>query len=103
MHFTPNRNDIVPNDGTLLLTLNGSVIKCVIETKFLGVIIDDKLEWQSHTSYLNYKLKYEIGKLHRMKSFIPKHLYKDMDSQKQLKLCRFPQRTCKLMQLKVVI
>ena len=27
----------------------------------------------------------------------------DMDSQKQLKLCRFPQRTCKLMRLKVVI
>ena len=26
-----------------------------------------------------------------------------MDSQKQLKLCRFPQRTCKLMRLKVVI
>ena len=78
MHFTPNRYDIVPNDGTLLLTLNGSVIKCVIETKFLGVIIDDKLEWQSHTSYLNYKPKYEIGKLHRMKSFIPKHLYKDI-------------------------
>ena len=45
MHFTPNRNDIVPNDGTLLLTLNGSVIKCVTETKFLGVIIDDKLKW----------------------------------------------------------
>ena len=78
MHFTPNRNDIVPNDGTLLLTLNGSVIKRVIETKFLGVIIDDKLKWQSHTSYLNSKLKCEIGKLHRMKSCIPKHLYKDI-------------------------
>ena len=51
MHFTPNRNDIVPNDGTLLLRLNGSVIKRVIETKFLGVIIDDKLKWQSHTSF----------------------------------------------------
>ena len=78
MHFTPNRNDIVPNDGTLLLTLNRSVIKRVIETKFLGVIIDDKLKWQSHTSYLNSKLKCEIGKLHRMKSCIPKHLYKDI-------------------------
>ena len=78
MHFTPNRNDIVPNDGTLLLTLNGSVIKRVIETKFLGVIIDDKLKWQSHTSYLNSKLKCEIGKLHRKKSCIPKHLYKDI-------------------------
>ena len=36
MHFTPNCNDIVPNDGTLLLTLNGPVIKRVIETKFVG-------------------------------------------------------------------
>ena len=30
-------------------------------------------------------------------------IYAKMDSQKQLKLCRFPQRTCKLMRLKVVI
>ena len=66
MHFTPNRNDIVPNDDTLLLTLNGSVIKRVIETKFLGVIIEDKLKWQSHTSYLNFKFKCEIGKLHKI-------------------------------------
>ena len=33
----------------------------------------------------------------------PIYLYISMDSQKQLKLCRFPQRTCKLMRLKVVI
>ena len=61
MHFTPNRNDIVPNDGTLLLTLNGSVIQGVIETKFLGVIIDDKLKWRRaskgilHTSESYFK------------------------------------------------
>ena len=61
MHFTPNRNDIVPNYGTLLLTLNGSVIKRVIATKFLGVIINDKLKWQSHISYLNSKLKCETA------------------------------------------
>ena len=30
-------------------------------------------------------------------------IYSIMESQKQLKLCRFPQRTCKLMRLKVVI
>ena len=44
MHFTPNRNDKVPNDGTMLLTLNGLVIKRVKETKFLGVIIDENLK-----------------------------------------------------------
>ena len=31
------------------------------------------------------------------------YIYIYMDSQKQLKLCRFPQRTCKLMRSKVVI
>ena len=36
------------------------------------------MKWQSHTSYLNSKLKCEIGKLHRMKCCIPKHLYKDI-------------------------
>ena len=36
MHFSPNRNDKVPNDGTMLLTLNGLVIKRVKKTKFLG-------------------------------------------------------------------
>ena len=37
------------------------------------------------------------------KASIPEYIYRYMDSQKQLKLCRFPQRTCKLMRLKVVI
>ena len=44
VHFSPNRNDKVPNDGTMLLTLNGLVIKRVKETKFIGVIIGKKPE-----------------------------------------------------------
>ena len=44
----------------------------------------------------------------RVRYFVPParlrgYIYIYMDSQKQLKLCRFPQRTCKLMRLKVVI
>ena len=41
--------------------------------------------------------------LWRQYHIINTYLYVHMDSQKQLKLCRFPQRTCKLMRLKVVI
>ena len=78
MHFTPNRNDKVPNDGTMLLTLNGLVIKRVKETKFLGVIIDENLKWDVHTKYLNSKLKCEIGKLNRIKKCIPKIAYKEL-------------------------
>ena len=67
MHFSPNRNDKVPNDGTMLLTLNELVIKRDKETKFLGVIIDENLKWDVHTKYLNSKLKSEMGKLNRIK------------------------------------
>ena len=78
MHFLPNRNDKVPNDGTMLLTLNGLVIKRAKETKFLGVIVDENLKWDVHTKYLNSKLKCEIGKLNRIKKCIPKIAYKEL-------------------------
>ena len=70
IHFSPNRNDRVPNNGTMLLTLNGLVIKRVKETKFLGVIIDEM--------GCTYKLKCEIGKLNRIKKCIPKIAHKEL-------------------------
>ena len=62
----------------LNLVLGQNVIKCVKETKFLGVIIDNKLSWDAHIKYLNSKLKCEIGKLNRMKHVIPNELYKNL-------------------------
>ena len=61
--------------------------------------------------YLYSRLQSLLRKLRRKKKVVRhtqflgfgKNIYIEMDSQKQLKLCRFPQRTCKLMRLKVVI
>ena len=55
--LSPILKDTVPNDGTLLLSINGIVIKRVQETKFLGVIFDEKLKWGPLIKYLNSKLK----------------------------------------------
>ena len=46
---------------------------------------------------------YVLGRPTNNDTCIKINQYIYMDSQKQLKLCRFPQRTCKLMRLKVVI
>ena len=49
MHFKPrekNSKEII--DMKLELKINDTVIKKVSETKFLGVIIDDKLSWKLH-------------------------------------------------------
>ena len=79
IHFTPgNTKNDESISNELILTLNNTVIKRVEETKFLGVIIDKNLNWKPHTAYLASKLKCEVGKLCRMRRFIPKELYKDL-------------------------
>ena len=78
MHFTSNRKEVTADDDMLNLVLGQNFIKCVKETKFLGVIIDNKLSWDAHIKYLNSKLKCEIGKLNRMKHVIPNKLYKNL-------------------------
>ena len=74
MHFKPSKrtkNLLTENDNNMFLTLNGRIVKCVKETKFLGIIIDDELKWESHTNYLNSKLKCEVGKLNQIIKQIP--------------------------------
>ena len=79
IHFSPRgfKDDNSFNDQNVL-TLNSTVIKQVEDTKFLGVIIDKNLNWKPHTSYLTTKLKCEVGKLCRMRRFIPKELFNDL-------------------------
>lgn len=79
IHFTPpgfKEDKNTYNDNAIIL--NNAVIKRVSETKFLGVIIDSDLNWKPHQSYLTTKLKCEVGKLCRMRRFIPKELYNDI-------------------------
>ena len=78
IHFRPSRaKEEVENDENIL-TLNNVVIKKVQEAKFLGVIIDDQLNWKTHTQSLNSKLKCEVGKLCRIRHIVPKKYYKDL-------------------------
>ena len=39
------------------------------ETKFLGLIIDDKLSWKSHTKHVHYIFSKIIGLLYRVPDF----------------------------------
>ena len=46
---------------------DGERIERVSETKFLGIIIDDKLSWKNHVSYLCKKLQKSMGILRKVK------------------------------------
>ena len=80
MYFNPKRSDNndCDDDDELTLALNGTIVKQVSETKFLGVIIDNKLSWTPHLKALNSKLKRECGRLYSIKRNIPKHLHNQL-------------------------
>ena len=60
------------------IKINGHTIKEVTSTKFLGVIIDNKLSWVPHIETLYKKLKSATGILNRITKFIPKDNYKSL-------------------------
>ena len=65
-----------PYGSEPVLKINGHKLKKVDKVKFLGVIIDDKLNWEAHIEYLKAKLNLSIIMIKRIKKFIPKPEFK---------------------------
>jgi len=57
-------------DTSLSIKINNMEIECVHETKFLGVIIDDKCLYKSHINYIANKISKFVGILHRAKGIL---------------------------------
>ena len=76
MYFSPSKHENSDQNRSLLL--NDYEIKQVSETKFLGVIIDDKLNWGPHIKNLITKLRSCTGQICRIKHNIPQELHKDI-------------------------
>ena len=67
-----------PFERTSKIKINGHAIKEVDQTKFLGIIIDNKLTWLPHVENLHKKLKSATGTLRRIRHNIPKENYKSL-------------------------
>ena len=78
MHFSPTNRDNNSSSDEYKLCINNKIIKQVTETKFLGVIIDDKLSWVPHISNLVKTLRSKTGMIYNIKKYIPKSLYKEI-------------------------
>ena len=83
IHFKPRlnnserktcaRNRIVGNE--LQLFINGQKIKKTDKVRYLGIVIDENLDWNEHIEYLQQKLNSCIITIKRIKKFIPKNQY----------------------------
>jgi len=88
MHFEPSRETnencsrtmpfVSNRHASKAIYINNVPIKKVSETKFLGVIIDDKLNWSAHILYLTKKLRSAAAVLCRIRHSIPNENYKNI-------------------------
>ena len=61
-----NKKVIQPN---VTIEINDQPITCVTKTKFLGVIIDNKLTWKEHISYICGKVAKGIGIISKVRKY----------------------------------
>ena len=78
MHFRPGLSRTTqtcararPYEKNLKLKLDDEKVQKVQSTRFLGVIIDDKLSWDPHLDHLTSKLNLSIVAIKRIYQFIP--------------------------------
>ena len=64
------RNKKLPN-GNLTIKIDDTVIEQVNNTKFLGVIINNKLTWDEHIKTIYNKVSKSIGIIYRIRHNIP--------------------------------
>jgi hypothetical protein len=69
MLFGRKKVDTVANVSSVIL--NNCVLERVVSTKFLGVIVDDKLNWNEHISYVSLKISQILGAFRKLKYKLP--------------------------------
>ena len=63
---------------SISINVRDHTIKEVTETKFLGVIIDNKLCWKAHINYISKKISKSISLLKMLKYTFPSRILKSM-------------------------
>ena len=50
--------------------IQGNIIDHVNATQFLGIIIDNKLNWSDHINYIKNKISKSLGIIYKIRSFL---------------------------------
>ena len=63
---------------TMVISIFSDVLKCVHETKYLGVMIDENLKWGSQAKFLQTKISRALGLLKYAKQFVQEETLRNM-------------------------
>ena len=64
--------------GNISIDINNHTIKEIDERKFLGIMLDNKLKWQSHIRHISNKISKSVAILRYLKFTFPKYILKTL-------------------------
>ena len=59
---------------SISIRLGNKIIKQFRSVKFLGIYLDDRLNFNDHVSYLSKKLSKTVGIMYKMSRFLTPHI-----------------------------
>ena len=68
-HRTRIKQKCLINNPSVQIQNLTSIIDCINNTKFLGVIIDNKLKWLDHITFIKNKISKSIGIINKIIKF----------------------------------
>ena len=71
-----HRSQIKTSDINVVMQQN--TIDLVNPTKFLGLIIDDKLKWHEHIQHVKHKIARSVGILYKIRHYLNKETLLNM-------------------------
>ena len=60
------------------IIINGKNVAYTKNTKFIGVIIDNKLTWSDHIIYIQNTISKSIGIIHKIRNFVTKNRLRNL-------------------------
>lgn len=60
--------------NSLSVSINNLLISCKTSTKFLGIFLDQNLNWKTHINYIALKISKNIGVINKLKYLLPKNV-----------------------------
>ena len=67
-----HRSRVKAKDVNVVIQQN--TVDHVKSTKFLGIIIDDKLKWHEHIEHVKHKIARSVGTLCKIRHFLNKQI-----------------------------
>ena len=76
LHYFYVKRQIIYNKNVSNIKIDGNNIRQVNKTKFLGIIIEEHLNWAMHISHLCNIIARNVGILQKLRYFIPTYVLK---------------------------